>query len=152
MLSAITIGAVAGIIVVYSVVFFDRVRLDDPVGAVSVHLVCGIWGTLAVGIFGAKAGIAQFGYQVVGVVAYGIATFGSAMLIFGVIKATMGIRVAPEEEMEGLDLGEHGMQAYPDFAQSSVGSGLMSSGSGPKGGATSQAYAASALKAEAHTA
>jgi Amt family ammonium transporter len=149
MLSSIAIGVIAGVLVVYAVIFFDRVRLDDPVGAISVHLVCGIWGTLAVGIFGAKAGFAQLGYQLVGIAAYGVVTFASAMLIFGAVKAAMGLRVSPEEEMEGLDIGEHGMQAYPDFAQSSVGGGFMSSGTGgPKSGASAPAYATS-IKAEA---
>jgi Amt family ammonium transporter len=124
MWSAIAIGAIAGMIVVYSVIFFDRMRIDDPVGAVSVHLVCGVWGTLAVGIFGAKAGVAQLMYQAVGVLACGAGAFASALVFFAVVKATMGLRVSPEEEMEGLDIGEHGMQAYPDFAQAAVGSGL----------------------------
>jgi len=113
--SSMVIGFVAGAIVVYSVFFFDRVKIDDPVGALSVHLVCGIWGTLAVGLFGEKAGIGQLGVQAVGVVAYGVATFVSALVIFLVVKAAMGVRVGPEEEMEGLDIGEHGMTAYPDF-------------------------------------
>jgi Amt family ammonium transporter len=113
--SSMVIGFVAGAIVVYSVFFFDRVKIDDPVGALSVHLVCGIWGTLAVGLFGEKAGMGQLGVQAVGVVAYGVATFVSALIIFLVVKAAMGLRVGPEEEMEGLDIGEHGMTAYPDF-------------------------------------
>lgn len=121
--SAILIGAIAGVIVVYSVMFLDRMKLDDPVGAISVHLVCGIWGTLAVGIFGEMAGIGQLATQAIGVVVYGVATFGAALALFGILKATMGIRVSPEEEQEGLDISEHGMQAYPDFQQSSFGGG-----------------------------
>jgi Amt family ammonium transporter len=113
--SAMIIGAVAGIVVVYAVVFFDRRRIDDPVGAISVHLVCGMWGTLAVGIFGAKAGVAQVGYQLAGIVAYGVTTFAAALLIFGILRAAIGIRVTREEEMEGLDLAEHGSPAYADF-------------------------------------
>lgn len=124
MWSSIAIGAIAGAIVVYSVLFFDRMRIDDPVGAVSVHLVCGIWGTLAVGIFGAKAGLAQLAYQGVGVLACAAGAFASALMFFAAVKAVIGLRVSPEEEMEGLDIGEHGMQAYPDFAQAAVGSGL----------------------------
>lgn len=125
MWSSILIGAIAGIIVVYSVIMLDRIKLDDPVGAISVHLVCGIWGTLAVGIFGAKAGMGQLVTQFIGVAACGAMAFGSALLIFGTLKAMSGIRVSPEEEMEGLDLGEHGMQAYPDFQGASIGGGIM---------------------------
>jgi len=121
--SAMLIGLIAGVIVVYSVMFFDRIKIDDPVGAISVHLVCGIWGTLAVGLFGEKAGMGQLTTQAIGVAAYGVAAFGSAMLFFGVIKATMGLRVTPEEELEGLDTSEHGMHAYPDFRPTTVGGG-----------------------------
>ena len=148
--SSMLIGAIAGVIVVYSVMFFDRVRLDDPVGAISVHLVCGIWGTLAVGIFGAKAGASQLGIQAIGVLAYGAVTFVSALAIFGVLKVTMGIRVSPEEEMEGLDIGEHGMQAYPDFQQSTLGGGL---GIGSGGASYSpQAMSSGALQTKAEIA
>jgi Amt family ammonium transporter len=120
---AIIVGTVAGTIVVFSVIALDKLRLDDPVGAISVHLVCGIWGTLAVGIFGSKGlmggegGLAQLGYQAIGVAAYGVVTFVFAMVVFGVLKATTGIRVSAAEEVEGLDLGEHGMEAYPGFAK-----------------------------------
>ncbi len=113
--SAFFIGLIAGVIVYFSVVFFDRVRVDDPVGAVSVHLVCGIWGTLAVGIFGAKAGVGQFITQVVGVVAYGVVCVVASLVFFGIIKSVIGLRVSEEEEVEGLDQGEHGMPAYSDF-------------------------------------
>jgi Amt family ammonium transporter len=109
MWSAIVIGLVAGSIVVFSVVFFDRIKLDDPVGAVSVHLICGIWGTLAVGIFSAEHSIAT---QLIGVGAYAVAAGGGAFVIFGALKLVMGLRVSPEEEAEGLDLAEHGMHAY----------------------------------------
>ena len=112
MWSAIAIGAIAGVIVVFSVVFFDRIRIDDPVGAISVHLVCGIWGTLAVGIFGAKAGLSQLGLQLIGVAAYGTATFLSALAIFALVRVTIGLRVSAEEEIEGLDVSEHGMHGY----------------------------------------
>jgi len=114
-LSATLIGAVAGVIVVLSVVTFDKLRIDDPVGALSVHLVCGIWGTLAVGLFGAKAGLSQILSQLTGILAIGAFTFAFAFVVFGVIKVTMGLRVSPQEELEGLDLGEHGYAAYPDF-------------------------------------
>jgi Amt family ammonium transporter len=109
--SAVIIGAVAGALVVGSVMFFDRVKIDDPVGAISVHLTCGVWGTLAVGIFSTNAEH-SFGLQLIGVVCYGAFTFASALGIFAVLKLTMGIRVSEEEELEGLDLGEHGMHAY----------------------------------------
>ncbi len=110
---SVLIGLVAGSIVVGSVMFFDRIKIDDPVGAISVHLVCGIWGTLAVGIFSMNPDH-NIGAQALGVVAYGAAVFPSALLIFYVIKLTMGLRVSEEEELEGLDYGEHGMHAY-DF-------------------------------------
>ena len=111
-MSAAIIGAVAGVIVVFSVMFFDRIKMDDPVGAISVHLTCGIWGTLAVGIFSPDY---SFGPQLIGVLAYGAFAFTSAFLIFSVIKATMGLRVSAEEERRGLDLSEHNMEAYPDY-------------------------------------
>ncbi|MCL4179129.1 MAG: ammonium transporter [Verrucomicrobia bacterium] len=114
-MSAAIIGLIAGVLVVMSVMFFDKIRIDDPVGAISVHLVCGIWGTLAVGLFGAKSGLTQLWHQVVGIVAIGVFTFGFAMVLFGIIKATMGLRVSVQEEKEGLDLGEHGGEAYPNF-------------------------------------
>ncbi len=107
--AAMLIGFIAGIIVVASVIAIDRAHLDDPVGAVSVHLVCGIWGTLAVGIFSADH---SFGTQLIGVLAYGVFSFVSAMVIFVAVKAIMGLRVSPEEERMGLDVGEHGMEAY----------------------------------------
>jgi Amt family ammonium transporter len=114
-MSAIIIGLVAGVLVVLAVITIDsKLHLDDPVGALSVHLVCGIWGTLAVGIFSTNPEhslVTQF----IGVVSYGAVVFASALIIFGVIKAVIGIRVSEEEELKGLDLGEHGMEAYPGF-------------------------------------
>jgi Amt family ammonium transporter len=112
-LGAVLIGLVAGVLVVGSVLFFDRIRIDDPVGAISVHLSCGIWGTLAVGIFSTNPDHTLF-KQFVGIAAYGAFAFVSALAIFGVVKAVMGLRVSEEEELEGLDIGEHGMHAY-DF-------------------------------------
>jgi Amt family ammonium transporter len=114
-MSATIIGLVAGVLVVISVVFFDRIKVDDPVGAISVHLVCGIWGTLAVGLLGAKAGMAQLMAQVTGIVAIGVFTFLFAFILFFILKKTVGIRVSSEEEIGGLDIGEHGNEAYPDF-------------------------------------
>ncbi|QBA64697.1 ammonium transporter [Muriicola soli] len=112
---AVLIGLIAGFIIVLGVALIDRIRLDDPVGAVTVHLICGMWGTLAVGIFGAKAGGDQFLYQLAGVGA--AATFCSltAFIIFYSLKKTIGIRVSKEEELDGLDLHEHGMDSYADF-------------------------------------
>ncbi|MEM6841879.1 MAG: ammonium transporter [Bacteroidota bacterium] len=116
-IDSIVIGLIAGALVVLAVVFFDRVKLDDPVGAISVHLVCGIWGTLAVGIFGSLASGAQFISQLIGVAVIGVFCFVSALLIFYVLKATLGLRVSAEEEIEGLDIGEHKMRAYPDIVE-----------------------------------
>ncbi len=116
-LTAVIIGAVAGCLVVAAVIIIDSVlKVDDPVGAVSVHLVCGIWGTLAVGIFSTNPEH-SFMVQLIGVVAYAVFTVISSLIIFLVIKMIMGLRVSAEEEMDGLDLGEHGMMAYPDFQQ-----------------------------------
>src|SRR6056297_406357 len=114
--SAVIIGAVAGILVVFSVLFFDKIRVDDPVGAISVHGVCGAWGTLAAGIFnmgGTSLGI--IGVQVLGIDVCFAWTFGLAFIMFKVIDMTIGLRVTPEEEIEGLDFTEHGGNAYPDF-------------------------------------
>ena len=107
--AAMLIGFIAGLIVVGSVLFIDRRHLDDPVGAVSVHLVCGVWGTLAVGIFSADHSLLT---QLIGVVAYGAFSFAAALLIFFALKLSMGLRVGADEERLGLDVGEHGMEAY----------------------------------------
>lgn len=112
---AILIGGIAGVIIVLGVAFIDRLRLDDPVGAVAVHLICGIWGTLAVGIFGKMAGFDQFITQLIGVACYAAICVTGSFLIFYLLKITMGIRVTAKEETEGLDIHEHGMDAYPDF-------------------------------------
>ena len=111
---AVVIGAVAGVLVVCSVIGFDKVKIDDPVGAISVHLVCGIWGTLAVGLFSFNPDH-NFGAQLLGVAAAGVLCFVSALVIFGILKATIGIRVSEHEELRGLDVGEHGMEAYGGF-------------------------------------
>ena len=105
-------GLIGGFLVVGSVVFFDKLKIDDPVGAVSVHGVCGAWGTLAVGIFSSAAGGAQFVTQLIGVVAGFAWAFGTSFVMFSVIKATIGMRVDEEEEREGLDLTEHGVSGY----------------------------------------
>ncbi len=112
---AILIGLIAGVIIVLGVALVDKLKLDDPVGAVAVHLICGIWGTLAVGIFGSMAGGSQFMTQLYGVLIIGAFCILTSGIIIGALKATIGIRVSKEEEIEGLDLHEHGMDAYPDF-------------------------------------
>jgi Amt family ammonium transporter len=118
---AVAIGGIAGVLVYFAVIMFDRVlKIDDPVGATSVHLVCGIWGTLAVGIFGNLASPAQLGYQLAGIAAMGAFTVVFALIVGIAIKATMGLRVSDEEQVEGLDLGEHDMAAYPDFQQTTI--------------------------------
>jgi Amt family ammonium transporter len=127
--SSVIIGLVAGVLVVLAVMMFDRLKIDDPVGALSVHLVNGIFGTLAVGLFAQDAitgtatgnglffggGLKLLGAQAVGVLAVGAFTFGLAFAVWYVIRLIMGMRVSREEEIAGLDLGEHGMKAYPDF-------------------------------------
>lgn len=112
---AILIGSIAGIIIVLGVALIDRLKLDDPVGAVAVHLICGIWGTLAVGIFGAMAGWTQFLVQLAGVGIIGAFCVVSSGILLFAIKAAIGVRVSREEEIKGLDLAEHGMDAYADF-------------------------------------
>ena len=102
---------------------FDKLRVDDPVGATTVHLVCGILGTLFVGVFangvtvgtGADAYTISLGTQVLGIVAYAAVCAPAAAIIFGLLKATVGIRVSEHEELKGLDIGEHGMEAYSGF-------------------------------------
>ncbi|AFZ15388.1 ammonium transporter [Crinalium epipsammum PCC 9333] len=145
MTSALIIGVIAGVLVVFSVTFFDKLKIDDPVGATSVHLVCGIWGTLAVGLFSVGPGgypwmvdlagkpVGPHGLlfggglgtlipQLIGIISVG----GMAVLVSSIfwlaLKATLGIRVTPEEEMEGLDIAEHGMEAYSGFSNE-TGSG-----------------------------
>jgi Amt family ammonium transporter len=151
--SSLIIGLVAGVLVVASVLFFDRVKVDDPVGAVSVHLVCGVFGTLALGLFAQDhftpnttgnglffgGGLKLFMAQLVGVVVVGIFTFGVSLIGWGAIKAIIGIRVSAEEEYEGLDLGEHGISAYPEFH----------TGGGAGGTAVSMGRGASMMSTEA---
>ena len=112
---SVIIGFVAGVLIVFAVSTIDRMRLDDPVGAISVHLVCGIWGTLAVGIFGAMKGWDQFLNQLYGVLIVGAACSLASFLILFVMKKVSGIRVSAQDEVEGLDIHEHGMSAYSDF-------------------------------------
>ncbi len=112
---AVVIGAIAGVIIVLAVALVDKLRLDDPVGAVAVHLICGIWGTLAVGLFGAMASADQFLTQLTGVAIVGAFCLLTSFIILFVIKQTMGLRVSEKEEIEGLDEHEHGMSAYADY-------------------------------------
>jgi Amt family ammonium transporter len=112
---SIVIGIIAGILIVLGVGFVDKLKLDDPVGAIPVHLICGIWGTLAVGIFGEMASLEQLGKQAIGVVAIAAFCITFAFIILIILKKTVGIRVSEEEEQDGLDIHEHGMDAYPDF-------------------------------------
>lgn len=128
--SSIIIGAIAGVIVVFSVLFFDRVKVDDPVGATSVHLVCGVFGTLCVGLFAQEGvtslstvnglfyggGLSLLGVEIIGILAVGAFVFVSSALVWFLLKKTIGIRVSLKEEIAGLDIGEHGNSAYPDFA------------------------------------
>lgn len=127
--SSIVIGLIAGFLVVVSVKFFDRIKIDDPVGALSVHLVNGVFGTLSVGIF-AKEGVTSFStvngllfggglklflIQLIGVLSVGIFVLLTSLITWYILKSTIGIRVSLQEEIEGLDIGEHGNSAYPEF-------------------------------------
>jgi Amt family ammonium transporter len=131
--SSAIIGAIAGVLVVFSVMFFDRAKADDPVGATSVHLVCGVFGTICVGLFAEKAylndmmalsntpglffggGATQLMIQLKGILATAVYVVVASVICWGIIKATMGMRVSREEEIEGLDVGEHGNEAYHGF-------------------------------------
>lgn len=119
--SAVIIGLIAGVIVVVSILFFDKMKIDDPVGAISVHGICGVWGTIAVGLpfFNGGNEDLSFIWQVIGTVSVSAFAFTFSLVVCLIVKAVMGIRVSPEEEEEGLDIGEHGQEAYPDFAPSS---------------------------------
>jgi ammonium transporter, Amt family len=158
--SSIVIGLIAGILVVFSVPFFDKLGIDDPVGATSVHLVCGVWGTLAVGLFSVGPGgyswmvdlagkpVGPHGLfmggglgtlipQVVGIISVGGMTVLLSSIFWLALKATLGIRVTREEELEGLDIGEHGMEAYSGFLKEASPSGFAeghSSGGMSQGG------------------
>lgn len=127
---SLIIGAIAGVIVVFAVLFFDRVKVDDPVGATSVHLCCGVFGTICVGLFAKEGvttlstknglfyggGVELLGIQLLGIIAVGVFVFAASALLWLALKKTVGIRVTAEEEIAGLDVGEHGNRAYPDFA------------------------------------
>ncbi len=110
---ALWIGAVGGIIVVFTVPMLDKFKLDDVVGAIPVHLFAGIWGTIAVIFYGE----ASLGTQLLGIAAYGVFTFVGAMILWTILKAIVGIRVSEEDEINGLDMAELGMEAYPEFSK-----------------------------------
>jgi Amt family ammonium transporter len=107
------VGIIGGILIVFAVPFFDKLKIDDPVGALSVHLVCGIWGTIAVGFTSASTILAQLK----GVLLIGVFVFALSFLFWFILKITMGLRVSEEEEIEGLDISECGLVAYPEFKQ-----------------------------------
>ncbi|MEM6505625.1 MAG: ammonium transporter [Planctomycetota bacterium] len=114
-------GIVPGIIVYFSVLLLDKLKIDDPVGAVSVHGTCGIYGTVAVAFSGVFEGnMGNFGVQLIGALAGFIFAFVTAFIMFYILKMTLGLRVSEAEEVEGLDLGEHDMAAYPDFQQTFI--------------------------------
>jgi Amt family ammonium transporter len=160
--SAALIGIIAGVLVVFAVTFFDRIKIDDPVGATSVHLVCGVWGTLAVGLFSVGpggypwmvdvagkpvgphglffgGGVSSLIPQIIGILAVGGITVLLSTIFWLILKATLGIRVTSEEELEGLDIGEHGMEAYNGFLKEAGANGMHSASSsipGKTGGVT----------------
>jgi Amt family ammonium transporter len=136
--AAAIIGMIAGVLVVFSCIFFDKLKLDDPVGALSVHLVCGVFGTICVGLFANPAiiplqvtdayvkpglfyggGASQLIGQLIGIAAVGVTVLATSLVAWGVLKAIIGIRVSAPEELEGLDVGEHGDEAYAGFAATS---------------------------------
>jgi len=138
--AAALIGAIAGSLAVFSVIFWDKIKMDDPVGALSVHLVGGVFGTICVGLFASPevigaygmdayckpglfygGGIDQLKTQFIGIFAVGAASFIGSLVFWGILKSVFGIRVSAAEEIEGLDIGEHGMEAYPGFATDAGG-------------------------------
>ena len=121
-LAAALIGLIGGVIVVLSILAFDKIlKIDDPVGCISVHGVCGAWGTLSCGLWNLDSGLfygggfSQLGVQLAGIGAGFVWAFGAGMILFLGIKYTIGLRVTKEEEIAGLDVGEHGMEAYSGF-------------------------------------
>lgn len=121
-MGAIAIGSVAGVLVVLSVLFFDYVaKVDDPVGAVSVHAVNGLWGTLSFGLFSTSSGLfyghgfKQLGIQLLGAGTAFVWAFGLGLILFWILKKTIGLRVSAQEELKGLDIEEHGNEAYAGF-------------------------------------
>ncbi|MCG5057945.1 MAG: ammonium transporter [Limnoraphis sp. WC205] len=144
---AVIIGLIAGVLVVYAVGFFDKLQIDDPVGATSVHLCCGVWGTLAVGLFNTKSGLfygggfGQLGSQILGILSVGGFTVVVSTIFWLALKATVGIRVHPEQEYEGLDIAEHGMEAYNGFLKEAGPASIGGSETGiPSGGSITSSY------------
>jgi Amt family ammonium transporter len=138
--AAVIIGLAAGVLVVFSVSLLDRARIDDPIGAISVHGVVGVWGTLAVGLFATAGltgstdyglltggGIEQLGVQVVGILAVFAWTVVTSVILFGAIKMLIGLRVSEAEEIAGLDVQEHGIGAYPEFPTVAPGTAVETS-------------------------
>jgi Amt family ammonium transporter len=111
----VLIGAIGGGLVVFSVFMFDRLRIDDPVGALSVHLVCGIWGTIAVGIFASNGQDITFFGQLKGIVVIGVFAFVSSYIVLYIINKVLPLRVKKDQEVQGLDVEECGLEAYPEF-------------------------------------
>jgi Amt family ammonium transporter len=132
--AAVLIGLIAGVIVFFSVIFIEKIlKVDDPVGAISVHGVCGVWGTLSVGLFGSSVidsgitdglflggGLGQLGKQATFVGATFVFAFVCSLIVFAIVKYTIGLRVSDAEQIEGLDLGEHDLAAYPDFQSTNI--------------------------------
>jgi Amt family ammonium transporter len=129
--SSVIIGGIAGVLVLFSVLFFDKIKIDDPVGAVSVHGVCGAWGTLAAGLFNVDGfSWTQIGVQLTGIAACFAWAFITGLILFKLIDLVIGMRVSKEEEMAGLDFCEHGATAYPDFQTVRMGT-VFTPGEGP---------------------
>ncbi|MBN08777.1 MAG: ammonium transporter [Flavobacteriaceae bacterium] len=114
-MESIIIGLISGVIIVYGISLIDKLKLDDPVGAVAVHLICGIWGTLTVGIFGDMASLSQILIQLFGILIIGVFCILSSFILLIIVKSICGLRVSNEEELRGLDVSEHTMEAYADF-------------------------------------
>jgi Amt family ammonium transporter len=117
---ATLIGAIGGVLVVFAIITIDKIKIDDPVGAISVHGVVGIWGLLAVTLSNPDSSL---GSQLLGIGSIFVWTFVTSLIVWGILKAVMGIRVSEEEEYEGVDIGECGLEAYPEFT-GSKGSGI----------------------------
>ncbi|WP_303723057.1 ammonium transporter [Malonomonas rubra] len=145
--SAVIIGLVAGVLVVFSVLFFDKIKVDDPVGAVSVHGVCGAWGTLAAGIFDtAGFSLHTIGVQLIGIAACFAWAFVAGLILFKAIDLVIGMRVTKEEELAGLDFSEHGASAYPDFHTVHLGSVFTPSDNGGESSKTAPVASAQPAK------
>lgn len=133
-LAAVAIGAVGGVLVVFSIVGLDKLKIDDPVGAISAHGSAGIWGLLAVPLTNPAAG---FGAQLLGIVVIFLWVFLASLAVWGLVKALMGLRVSEEEEMEGLDVGECGLEAYPEFTSNQIRSEPRGGGGSRRAGSAS---------------